>query len=143
MLLVDDSYFVKSGSVADVADVHENIAVVTDVGAALGSPCCCCLVRSRDTALHSAAIDYPLQPLSAAVLHHLSSPSPHQQDVLNRNSALFRAWIHGEAERLRWNDPGSNCYFSRSMVSIAPGVELESRRFYSELERRGSKRSHP
>lgn len=138
MLVVDDSC--SSHAHASTCDpvIDDSLAVVTDVGSTIGNPDTCCIIRGQDPFLHSAARDFPLQPSSAAaVTARLPSQAQH---VLQQNSTLFRSWMQQEAQRLRWHGDGPTKNVAYSLVSIAPGVEINSSRFYSELERRGATR---
>ena len=138
-LLVNDTFFAES-NLSPVADFAENIVFLADLGAQLGAPDHCCIVRGGDAALHAAARNCPLLPASVPVIDRLSSSAACSSTVIVRNLALFRAWMQGERQRLRWHDPGPSRSSTHCLVSLAPGVEMDPRRFYSELERRGGTR---
>ena len=142
LLLVDHSHSALSDSWAGGAAISDTMASMADLGAAIGAPDRCCVIRGGGSALHAAIADHPLQPSSAAVLERLSSApaAAGAPNVLQQNAAVFRAWMQRECSRLRWNDPGLTGRFAHCLVSIAPGLELDCRRFYSELERRGGTR---
>lgn len=139
-LLVDDTYFAQSHGLPCSDFPSENATFLSDMGAPFGAPDSCCIMRGGDVALHAAALDCPLQPNCAAVVDMISSPAVRSSDNLRRNMVLFRAWMQRESERLRWNDRDSSGNCSHCLVSLAPGIELDPRRFYSELERRGGAR---
>ena len=138
-LVVDDTYYANSGAAPCDTMADDDIVFVSDVGATIGAPDTCCVVRGSDPALHVAAHDCALQPSSAAVVDKLSSPAA-VSNFLLPNSTIFSEWMHGEAERLRWNTASASSPFACSLVSLAPGVTMDARRFYSELERRGATR---
>ena len=141
LLLVDDSYSAHCDAWADDSAGRDNVAFVADMGAAMGAPGRCCIIRGQDPVLHSAAVNHPLQPSSLAVLdRRFAVPSAASTDLLRKNTAMFRAWMQRESGRLCWSDTGLTSSCAPVFVSIAPGVELDSRRFYAELERRGSTR---
>lgn len=138
MLLVDDTFSSHGRALTSDPVIDDRLAVVTDVGSSIGAPDTCCIIRGQDPFLHTLARDFPLQPGSAAAMTgRLPSQAQH---VLEQNSALFRSWMDQEAQRLRWHGGGLTKQFAYSLVSIAPGVEINSSRFYSELERRGATR---
>ncbi len=138
MLVVDDTCSSHARASTCDPEIDDSLAVVTDVGSTIGAPDTCCIIRGQDPFLHSAARDFPLQPGSAAaVTGRLPSSTQH---VSEQNLALFRSWMQQEAQRLRWHGGGLTKNIAYSLVSIAPGVEINSSRFYSELERRGATR---
>jgi hypothetical protein len=139
-LLVNDTHFLQSYSSPCIDNVADNITFIADMGAPFGAPDNCCIMRGSDTALHAAARESPLQPHCAALIDAISSPAARSSEDLRRNVILFRAWMQRESERLRWNDRDFVGDCTHCLVSLAPGIELDPRRFYSELERRGSAR---
>jgi hypothetical protein len=77
LLLVDHSYSAQSDSWAGGAATSDTMAWVADLGAVMGVPDRCCIIRGGVSALHAAAADHALQPSSAAkILPPFSSVSP-------------------------------------------------------------------
>jgi hypothetical protein len=140
ILLVDDTYYVKRDAAPCDTVADAAIVFVADAGATIGAPDICCVVSGSDSALYAAAHDSALQPSSAAVVDKLSAPAAAASNILLKNAALFSEWMHRETERLRWSTTSTNSPLACSLVSLAPGVALDARRFYSELERRGATR---
>jgi hypothetical protein len=138
MIIVDDTFLAPS--VYFSRDGDSNIAFIADIGASIGAPDHCCAVLSPDSTIHHEAQGHPLQASCASIVDRLSSSASRVNAVLLPNTAVFHTWIQRESSRLICSAPPSLAGFSRCLVSLAPGIELDPRRFYSELERRGCTR---
>jgi hypothetical protein len=135
MIVVDDTHLPPPAFFARETDI--NVAFLSDFGASLGAPRLCCAIRCSDAAIHAVARGFPLQASCAPIIDRLSSPEAIAPNFSTANAALFRAWMQREATRLVCSPPHAHAAYARCLVSLAPGVEIDPRRFYSELERRG------
>jgi hypothetical protein len=138
MIVVDDTHLPPPAFFSRKTDT--NIAFFSDLGAPLGAPHLCCALRCPDAPIHAEARGFPLQPSCAAFIDRLSSSEAIAPAISPANAALFRAWLQRETSRLVCTPPPAHAAYARCIVSLAPGVEMDPRRFYSELERRGCTR---
>jgi hypothetical protein len=140
MIVVDDTHVSPSAYFSRETD--SNVAFFCDLGASLGAPHLCCAILTSDASMHADARNFPLQTSCAAVIDRLTSSAAVAPNISKENAVLFRAWMQREGSRLVCSPPHAHAHaaYPRCLVSLAPGVEMDPRRFYSELERRGATR---
>jgi hypothetical protein len=137
MVLIDDSFYEKAAATLCDSICDGNVAIVADLGAAVGAADRLCVVRGNLSALHSTSLHHPLKPDCIDIIESLRHlPLRVSSDVF-QNMTIFREWMLRESSRLVWRDSRPNECYPHCFVSISPDIEIDTRRFYSELERRG------